>query len=47
MLFAFDMDKDGLETVMKDYQVISMRCLWEIGEEGANSRQIWGTSAKN
>jgi len=42
MSFTFDMGKDGLETVMKDYQIISMRYLWEIGEEGANSRQIWG-----
>lgn len=42
MSFVFDTGKIGLETAMKDYQVISMRYLWEIGEEGANSRQIWG-----
>ena len=34
----FDTKQQGLETVMKDYQEICMRFLWERGEEGAVSR---------
>ena len=41
MSFIFDTGKTGLETVMKDYQAICMRYLWEVGEEGANSGKTW------
>ncbi len=38
---VFDMSKQGLETVMKDYQVMAMRFLWERGEEGTISKDAW------
>lgn len=38
MRFFFDSSKKGLETVMRDYQAMAMRFLWERGEEGSNSR---------
>ena len=41
MGFIFDPSKKGLETVMKDYQVLTMKCLWERGEEGTPSGKAW------
>jgi len=41
MGFVFDSTKKGLETLMKDYQEIAMRFLWERGEEGTISKDIW------
>lgn len=41
MWIVFDASKQGLETVMRGYTVMAMRFLWERGEEGANSREIW------
>ena len=41
MWIVFDTSKQGLETVMRDYNVMVMRFLWERGEEGAISREAW------
>ena len=41
MEFIFNPSKEGLETVMKDYQVLTMKCLWERGEEGTPSGKAW------
>jgi len=41
MWIVFNTSKQGLETVMRDYQALAMRFLWERGEEGAISREIW------
>lgn len=41
MGFVFDTSEKGLETVMKDYQEMAMRFLWERGEEGSISRDAW------
>ena len=41
MWIVFDTSKQGLETVMRDYQVTAMRFLWGSGKEGAISREIW------
>lgn len=41
MWIVFNTKKQGLETVMRDYSVMAMRFLWERGEEGAISREIW------
>ena len=38
---VFDTSKQDIETVMRDYQALAMRFLWERGEEGAVSREIW------
>ncbi len=31
----------GLKTVFKDYQVITLRYLWQIGDDGAGSGKCW------
>lgn len=41
MGFVFDSTKEGLEIVMRDYQLKAMRFLWERGEEGTISKDIW------
>jgi len=41
MVFVFDPSQKGLETVMKDYQVLTMRFLWERREEGTISKDVW------
>ena len=41
MGFVFDTSEHGLRTIMKDYQEICMRFLWETGEESVNSRKAW------
>ena len=41
MGFVFDTSEHGLGTIMKGYQEICMRFLWETGEEGVNSRKAW------
>ncbi len=41
MGFVFDSTKKGLETVMRDYQLKALRFLWERGEEGTISKDIW------
>ncbi len=41
MGFVFDTSEHGLRTIMKDYQEICMRFLWETGEEGVTSRKAW------
>ena len=39
--FVFNTEKNGLETLMREYQVICMRYLWEVGDDGANSGKAW------
>ena len=41
MGFVFDTSEHGLGTIMKGYHEICMRFLWEMGEEGVNSRKAW------
>ena len=41
MEFIFDTSKKGLETVMKDYQAICLRYVWEKGEKGAPTSEAW------
>lgn len=41
MWIIFKTSKQGLETVMKDYQEMAMRLLWERGEEGTISKDAW------
>ncbi len=38
---VFDSTKDDLETVMRDYQALAMNVLWETGEKGITSSQVW------
>lgn len=40
-MYVFDLSYDGLETVMKEYQILAMKFLWETGEKGAISKKVW------
>ena len=37
----FDTNNDGFLTVMRDYQEICLRFVWEKGEEGVTSGTAW------
>ncbi|TET87473.1 MAG: hypothetical protein E3J46_06300 [Desulfobacteraceae bacterium] len=39
--FKFDPTKSGLRKVLREYEELALRFLWEIGEEGAGSGLIW------
>ena len=41
MPLSLDSGKEGLAMFFKDYQVESLRYLWSIKPEGANSRSVW------
>ncbi len=41
MGFVFDSKEKGLGSVMKEYQEIAMRCVWEKCEEGIISKDVW------
>lgn len=41
MRLVFDTSKDGYETILKPWQVEAMRCLFERGEEGSTSKDVW------
>ncbi len=38
---VFDTTKDDLETVMRDYQALALKFLWEKGEKGTISKNVW------
>jgi len=37
--FLFDPSQSGLRKTMKEYQVLSLKYIWEVGDAGANSTQ--------
>lgn len=37
----FDTSNDGLGTVMREYQVLAMKSLWDRGEESMKSQVVW------
>ena len=41
MPLSLDSGKQGLAMFFKDWQVESLRYLWSIQPEGANSRSVW------
>jgi len=41
MKIVFDSSEKGLRTIMREYQDICMRFLWERGEEGVNTAKAW------
>jgi len=41
MGFVFDTSEHGLRTIMKGYQAICMRFLWEKGEKGVSTSEAW------
>lgn len=40
-LVVFDTNEDGFRTVVKDYQEMALRFLWESDERGVSSREAW------
>ncbi len=43
LTFKFDHSKPGLRKVFKEYQEMALRYVWEVGEEGVDSRKVWET----
>ena len=41
MTLTFDPAETGLAKVLRDYQIEALRSVWEKGEEGAISREVW------
>ena len=40
MTLIFNPDNDGLAKVFKDWQEESVKCIWEVGEQGGISREV-------
>ena len=40
-MWVFDTSNDGLRTVMKEYEEIAIRILWETDEENMKSQVVW------
>ncbi len=43
MTLIFNPDNDGLAKVFKDYQELAVKYIWEVGERGTISREVWAT----
>jgi len=43
MTLMFNPEKGGLLKVFRDYQAEAVRFIWEVGEQGAISREVWKT----
>lgn len=41
MHIVFDTSKEGMETLMRPWQVEILRFIWERGKEGVTSRDVW------
>lgn len=41
MPLVFDPNKSGFEKVLRDYQIESLRAVWENAEEGMTSRDVY------
>jgi predicted transcriptional regulator len=41
MTLIFNPEKVGLSKVFRDWQEEAVKFIWEIGEQGAISRQVW------
>ncbi len=41
LTLTFDPEGEGLAKVLRDYQIEAMKFVWEKGEEGSISREVW------
>jgi len=41
MTLIFNPDNDGLSKIFKDYQEEAVKFIWEVGDRGAISREVW------
>ncbi len=39
--FKFDHEKEGLSKTLKEYEEVSLRYVWSLGEEGVGSGKTW------
>jgi len=39
--FKIDPSKTGLRKVLREYEELALRFIWEVGEEGAGSAPTW------
>jgi predicted transcriptional regulator len=43
LTLIFNPGKDGLNKVFRDYQITAMRFVWERGDAGVISREVWSS----
>ena len=41
MTLIFNPENDGLSKIFRDYQEEAVKFIWEVGETGAISREVW------
>lgn len=46
MPIVFDPGKEGLEKVLRDYQIEALRVVWANAERGVTSREVWESVKK-
>ena len=39
--FRFDPAQTGLRKILREYEELALRYIWEVGEDGAKSRLVW------
>ncbi len=39
--FRFDLSKTGLRKILREYEELALRYMWEVGEDGTKSRLVW------
>ena len=45
--FTLDPTMEGLNKIHSEYEELALQTLWNLGEEGANSRKVWDTVCNN
>ncbi len=41
MTLIFNPENDGLLKVLKDYQELAVKFIWEVGDQGAITKDVW------
>ena len=39
--FKFDPSQPGLRKILREWEELALRSMWDVGEDGANSRTVW------
>ena len=39
--FKFDPSQSGLWNILEEWEELALRSVWDVGEDGANSRAVW------
>ena len=40
-MIKFETNKDGFRTLLKNYQEMTLRLIWESGDKGVTSNEAW------